>query len=68
MNITDIYVCAFNFLCMHFHVLIKPSVIEAHQSKSIFNVLLHFYDVSCSLIDDRRFVYNVKFNILVRFD
>lgn len=59
---------AYNFLCIHFYALIKPSVTEVHQSKSLFNVLSHFNDDSCSLIDYCRFVYNVKFNILVWFD
>lgn len=31
-------------------------------------MLSHFNDVSCSLIDCCRFVYNVKCNILVWFD
>lgn len=61
-----IYMCAYNFLCIHFYVLIKPSVIEAHRS--LFNVLSHLNDVSCSLIDCWRFFYNSKFNILVWFD
>lgn len=68
MNITNIYMCAYNFLFIHFYVLIKPSVIEAHRSNCLFNVLSHFYDVSCSLVDYCRFVYNVKFNIFVWFD